>query len=194
VTGADPPADGFSTRLLLALFAPGSVEAAVCALQDSLFSRHGMVSAIALAPLIPILFLPASAGPRVIEGLGRGLLSCRFSVTGMRWEGEGLWLGVESSGTWGALKGQAGELFPAAEAFRPLFSPAEGFCLGCWEAPQELRPLLPAEAPPLRFSSCTLALASLTVREGEREWWREVYLETLAEKPLRAMRPRSRPA
>jgi hypothetical protein len=183
---ARPPA-GLSSRLLLALLAPGSAEAAVCRVQDSLFSRYGLASAVALAPFIPVLFLPPAGLPGGLASLGRGIPSPRFSVTGTRWEGGGLWLTVESGGAWKALReeARAAAASDAGTAAAPLFPETEGFPLGCWEVPAEERRGISVEAPVLRFSSCLLALARITVGESRREWWTEVYLDTLEERPLR---------
>ena len=45
------------TFLLCALIPPGSVEAHVGRVQQTLFSEHGLASAQAVAPLVPIAFL-----------------------------------------------------------------------------------------------------------------------------------------
>ncbi len=181
----EPP---LATRLLLAVFAPGSVEGEVCRVQDSLFARYGLVSSIALTPLIPVLFLPSSSRAVPLDSLARGLPGdCHFVVTGLRWVSGGLYLGVDTGGAWQALREQATRDCGPAEP--PFFTEAEGFCLGCWEAPPGGQAAITAEVPALRFSSCTLALVSVTARKGE--WWREVYLETLQETPLRCRAARS---
>lgn len=175
----------FSTRLLLALFAPGSAEGEVCRVQDALFSRHGLVSSIALAPLIPILFVPASARELPLERFTNRLpTGCRFLTTGLQWVDGGLYLAVESGGAWGALRDEARRLCGPGEP--PLFAETEGFCLGCWEAlPAQRAQIGTIDVPIVRFSSCTLALACLTARTATHAWWSEVSLETLDEKPLR---------
>jgi hypothetical protein len=180
------------TRLLLALFAPGSVEGEVCRVQDALFARHGLVSSIALVPLIPVLFVPASARDLPLGRLCKSLpAGCRFSTTGLQWVEGGLYLAVESGGAWGALREEARRLCGPGEP--PLFAETEGFCLGCWEALPPQRALMTVQVPTLRFSSCTFALASLTARTAEQTWWREVSLETLSEKPLRCRRAAAPP-
>ncbi len=189
--GMEGPA--LTTRLLVALFAPGSVEGEVCRVQDSLFARYGFVSSIALVPLIPVLFLPSSARNLPLESFPRSLpAGCRFAATGLRWVSGGLYLGVDSGGGWQALREHAARQGGLGEAARhrgpaepPLFAEAEGFCLGCWEAPTGEQAAMTAEVPAVRFSSCTLALVSVTVRGDRQDWWREVYLETMQERPLR---------
>ncbi len=56
---------------LLALLAPGSIEAEVVALQQAVFAEHGFVSAIALPPLVPVRFLPADASLQLPQVPGR---------------------------------------------------------------------------------------------------------------------------
>jgi len=97
---------------LVALVAPGSVEAEVGRLQASLFAAHGLVSAQALPPLIPVSFIIPGAPTR---GLLVELNHCisapwRIRVTGTQWVEGSLYLGVDSAGTWAALRTRAREL------------------------------------------------------------------------------------
>jgi hypothetical protein len=85
-----------STRRLIVLFAPGSVEAEISKTQNALFDAHGLASAVALPPMIPVGF--------VREG-----------------DAEERFLALESEGLWESLRGVVGESdgdpFPVAEGF-----------------------------------------------------------------------------
>ena len=175
-------------HLLVALVAPGSVEAEVGRLQASLFAAHGLVSAQALPPLIPVSFIVPGAPT---SGLLVELNHCisapwRIRVTGTQWVEGSLYLGVDSAGTWAALRTRARELCGAEPP--SLFPAAEGFFLGCGEAAPEERDRIRPAAPAASFTSCVVALVRIeTVHAGEG-WWREVYWEIAEQKPLRGRR------
>jgi hypothetical protein len=169
---------------LLALVPPGSIEAALCGIQDSLFSAHGLVSAISLPPLIPVLFLAPAAGEDLLGRVGRKLPPpIAFVSTGVAWEGGSLWLRMDSRGAWRALREEAS----GASAASPLFPESEGFCLGCWEAAEKVHAAITVQAPRISFTSCTIALLKIHTAAGPR-WWTDTAVEVEAERPLRAVR------
>ncbi len=111
------------TFRLLALLVPGSIEAEIGALQQAVFAEHGLVSAIALPPLVPVRFLPVDAPPRLPQVPGREV-AVRFAVrvTKPAWSGGHLFVGVETDGAWAALRGDerwtdGPALFPCFEGF-----------------------------------------------------------------------------
>jgi hypothetical protein len=177
-------------HLLVALVAPGSVEAEVGRLQASLFAAHGLVSAQALPPLIPVSFLVPDAPTR---GLLSELDHCisapwRIRVTGAQWVEGSLYLGVDSAGAWAALRTRARELCGAEPL--SLFPAAEGFFLGCGETSPEERDRIRPAAPAATFTSCVVALVRIETAHAGEEWWREVYWEIAEQKPLRGRRER----
>jgi hypothetical protein len=177
-------------HLLVALIAPGSVEADVGRLQARLFAAHGLISAQALPPLIPVSFIAPGAPTRsLLPELDHCIRApWRIRVTGTQWVGGSLYLGVDSAGAWAALRTRAQELCGAEPL--PLFPPAEGFFLGCAEAaPDERQRILP-EAPAASFTSCAVALVRVETAHPGEGWWREVYWEFDGLKPLRGRRER----
>jgi hypothetical protein len=169
---------GLVERLLVALLSPGSIEAEVGKLQAALFSAHGYVSAAALPPLIPVAFLPPGDRSMPLESLGKRIPSPYIiEGSGLEWGDGSLFLSLDTGGIWEGIRAEIAEA-------GALFVPHEGFCLGCWEAGAADRAAVKPEVPPLRFSSCTLALISLKVAAGA-EWWREVHTEILKKRPLR---------
>ena len=177
-------------HLLVALVAPGSVEATVGRLQISLFAAHGLVSAQALPPLIPVSFVTPGAAAR---GLLSELDHCisapwRIRVTGTQWVGGSLYLGVDSAGAWAALRNRAQELCGAEPL--PLFAAAEGFFLGCTEAAPVEHDRIRLEPPAGTFTSCAIALVRIETAHTGEGWWREVYWEIAEQKPLRGRRER----
>ena len=180
------PKGGSPAYLLIALMAPGSVEAEVGKAQNAIFASHGFVSAVALPPLIPIGFVPDGKGQEFIAGMRKPVHSPYvFETTALAWESGGLYLSVESGGVWDGLRRELEEKAGDASQRGPLlFQPSEGFCLGCWEVAEEQRAGIRVEVPNLRFSSCDLAFVSITV-SGDAEWWRDVGMEVLAKRPLR---------
>ena len=173
---------------LVALVAPGSVEAEVGRLQASLFAAHGLVSAQALPPLIPVSFLMPGAPTR---GLLVELDHCirapwRIRVTGTQWVEGSLYLGVDSAGTWAVLRTRAQELCGVEPP--SLFPAAEGFFLGCGEAAPEERDRIRPAAPTASFTSCDVALVRIETAQTGEGWWREVYWEIAEQKPLRGRR------
>ena len=175
--------------LLLAVLAPGSVEAAVGRAQEAVFREHGLVSAIALPPLVPVAFLGGGEGDPLPRGfLGRVERAVRapylFTVTGIAWEAGALFLALDSGSVWSALREAC-----AAEVVRVgLFPAFEGFFLGCVEATRAQRQSIRVDAPEARFSSVSLAVARLTTQASGPDWWREISCTIEEEKPLRGKR------
>ena len=175
--------------LLLAVLAPGSVEAAVGRAQEAIFREHGLVSAIALPPLVPVAFLGGGEGDQLPRGfLGRVERAVRapyrFTVTGTAWEAGALFLALDSGGVWRALRAAC-----AVESGGPdLFPAFEGFFLGCVEATRAQKQSIRVEAPQARFSSASLAVARISTPASGQHWWREISCTIEEEKPLRGKR------
>ena len=178
--------DGASFTLC-ALIAPGSVEAEVGRIQQGIFSAHGLVSAVALPPLIPIAYLAADARARGLLGELDGSVRApwRIGVTDAVWASGFLYLGIDSGGMWDILRARALALC-GAESSGPLLA-AEGFFLGCAEATAEQRGTIRPSVPGTSFTSGTLALVSIETA-GSGPWWAEVSWETIEQRPLRGRR------
>jgi hypothetical protein len=170
---------------LLALLAPGSIEAEVGALQQAVFSELGCVSAIALPPLVPVRFLPAEAPARLPQVPGRRV-SAGFTVriVGPAWSGGHLFLGLDTGGAWTALRGD-----DRWTDGPPLFPCFEGFYFGCSEPETGSRGALAMPAMDRRFSSVDLALVSITAPDTGADWWREVSWQIDDRRPLRGKLP-----
>jgi hypothetical protein len=178
-----PPAD----RTLAVLLPPGSADAEVGAVQAAVFRDHGLASAQCLPPLIPLAFLQSEAPRGLLAELNRAIpAGWRITVSGARWVEGFLFLGVSSGGAWEALRGRALELCGPETA--RLFPPAEGFFLGCGDAPESMRPLIRPSAPPTTFTSCQAALLRVSSPRADGQWWRELAWEVLEERPLRGRR------
>jgi hypothetical protein len=181
----DPRAMPDETVLLAALFAPGSVESEMCSVQAALFDEHGLASAQALPPLIPLAILDP-------ERIFRGFLQemnvsvrsgWRMRLTEAVWVGGHLFAGIESRGVWEALRSVALKWSVTSQG--SLFPVAEGFYLGCGEASPEMRSLIQPVMPASSFGSCTIALMKVRTALPGPEWWREVSWEVVQERPLR---------
>jgi hypothetical protein len=171
---------------LLALIAPGSVEAEVTRLQNSLFSAHGYASSVAVSPLIPIAFLAQPMGSAQIQALGRRAPSpYTIAARGFAWEGGTLFLSLDTGGLWENLRGDIRDTGHVMERGSSIIPVHEGFFLGCGEASPKERDEIEPTAPKLCFSSCTLALISLMAPRAGDGWWREVHTEVLLRKVLR---------
>jgi hypothetical protein len=166
------------THRLLALLAPGSIEAEVGALQQAVFSEHGFVSAIALPPLVPVRFLPLDASLRLPMAPGSAVAAgFMVMITGQAWS---------SGGVWPALRGD--ERWSDGPWIFPCF---EGFYLGCAESEPVSRAAVRVPAVDRRFSSLDIAVMSITVLEDGPDWWREVHWQIEDRRPLRGKRTSS---
>jgi hypothetical protein len=168
------------THRLLALLAPGSIEAEIGALQQQVFADLGHVSSIALPPLVPVRFLALEASPRLPPVPGRNV-SAGFvvEVTGLAWDGGELFLGLDTGGAWSALR--ADDRWSDGPA---LFACSEGFYLGCPQRPAAGPDALGIPFPDRRFSSLDLALMSIEADCGA-EWWNRVIWQIDDRRPLR---------
>jgi hypothetical protein len=170
---------------LVALIPPGSVEAEMGKVQAALFAEHGLASAQALPPLIPVAFIPEVPARGFLADLERSVhAGWRARVAGHAWVEGWLFILADTGGLWAGLRARA--LAAAGGAPRGPFPAAEGFCLGCADAEPERRPRITPTPPELSFSSCALAI--MRFESPRDEWWRELYWETLEEKPLRGRR------
>jgi hypothetical protein len=176
------------TVRLVAIIAPGSVEAGVGKVQAAIFEEHGFLSAVALPPMIPVTFLPQdTAAAKLLNELERGVRApWRMRTAGFTWEHGALYARVSSDGFWESLRMKAAELAPAETS--PLFPVAEGFYAGCLEAAPDQRPLIRPAVPELSFSSATLAIIRISSPRGREGWWREVMWEIQEQRPLRGRR------
>jgi hypothetical protein len=179
-----------STRdsLLLALLAPGSVEAAAGAIQETIFREHGLVSAIALPPIVPVAFLDAGPTRGFLDSLDRAVHApYRFRTTSVLRSEGALFLGLDTGGVWAALRSACAALVGVPEG-RRLFPTAEGFFLGCLEAGEAKRQGVLPEPAAMSFSSSTLAVMRITTPARGYRWWRDVSCEIEEERPLRGKR------
>jgi hypothetical protein len=170
---------------LAALIAPGSVESELGKVQAAILSEHGLASAQALPPLIPIAFLdPGGAEGRLLTELNRSIRpGWRMRLTGTVWAEAHLFAGVESGGLWRSLRTRALEICAVEKSC--LFPLAEGFYLGCGDALPEARSLIMPVVPWVSFSSGTLTLLHIRVAFDGEGWWRELSWEVIEERPLR---------
>ena len=173
---------------MVALAAPGSVEAALGKVQAEIVSRYGLVSAQAMPPLIPVAFLPPTAPTRRLLGSLNQSVRAPWSIrtTDCEWAEEFLYVGIVSGGAWAALRTRALETCGAEP--RPLFPAREGFFMGCGEATPAERETMRVSVPPAAFSSSDLVLLSIESPRGRGAWWRELYWEIVEQRPLRGRR------
>jgi hypothetical protein len=171
--------------LLCALFAPGSIEAEVGKVQAAVFSTHGMASALALPPLIPIAFMDAARVDRaLLQEMNRSIApGWRMRLTRAEWIGGHLFARVDSGAAWGALRARALERCGSEEG--SPFPAAEGFYLGCSEAPIGARAEINPAIPGVSFGSATIVLMKIHAAFDAAGWWRELSWETVEERPLR---------
>jgi hypothetical protein len=158
--------------------------------QSRLFADHGLGSAQALPPLIPVCFLSSEAkAVGLAAKLSRSAPGpCNLRVTRACWAGDCLYLAVDSAGAWQAAQAiarQAGLGEAAAEVASGPFPCVEGFFLGCAEASPEQRSSITIAVPDLRFTSCSIALVRIDCLPDGQSGWRELYWEILEERPLR---------
>jgi hypothetical protein len=170
--------------LLVALIPPGSVEAEMGKVQAGIFAEHGLASAQALPPLIPVAFI--AAPPRgFLAQLERSVRAGWVArAAGSAWVEGCLFACVQTGGLWPALRTRARAA--AGEGILRPFPEAEGFCLGCMDAAPGIRGRIAPAVPELSFSSCSIALLRFT--SPRAAWWQEVYWDTLEERPLRGRR------
>lgn len=176
------PSESF---FLCALLPPGSVEAEVGKVQAELFSEHGLASAQAVPPLVPISFLdPARLKAGFLPRLNAAVPSgWRARLEDSRWVEGHLFARIDSAGAWSALRSCA--LDQCGIRTGGLLPVAEGFYLGCADAPPEARPGIKPRISPRGFSSATLVLMVLQTGGQGVPWWSELHWEITEERPLR---------
>jgi hypothetical protein len=156
--------------------------------QACILADHGLTSAVALPPLIPVAFLSdAAAAAGVLAVVERAAQApWRIQTAGLAWERGCLYFAVSSGGLWASLR----EAVLPLEAARDegLFPVFEGFHSGCVDAAPGLRPMIRPTVPDLSFSSGTLALIALRSPRGVDGWWHEVTWEIVDQRPLRGRR------
>ena len=170
--------------MLAALIAPGSIESEVGNVQADLLAEHGLASALALPPLIPIAFLDAArVDGSLLREMNRSIApGWRVRLVGAGWIDGHLFGRIDSGGAWAVLRECA--LARCRSDGKNLFPAAEGFYLGCSETPDEARALINPALPELSFGSGTMSLMRISASEGP-EWWRALSWETVEERPLR---------
>ena len=168
------------------LTAPGSVEAAVGRAQERIFRDHGILSACALPPLVPVGFVAPDEGgaAELLAAVERAVEAPWIAVTGgVVWHEGSLFLSVDWGSTWDRARG-------ALASVRPLVEPgpfpvACGFFMGCAEADPAARSSIAVTTAPLSFSSADIAFLRVTY---ERPFGSALSWETVAERPFRGRR------
>jgi len=176
--------------LLCALIPPGSVDAEVGRLKAALFCDHGLASAQSVPPLVPVAFLdPGRVRPGLLSRLN-GRVNAGWSATlrDSEWIEGHLYARVESGGVWTSLR--AGALQECGLPGEGLFPAAQGFYLGCVDAPPGSRAVMCPPIPPRRFRTADLALVALQTTTPGGEWWNDLHWEIMEERPLRGRRER----
>jgi hypothetical protein len=178
------------TFLLCALIPPGSMEAHVGRVQETLFSEHGLASAQAVPPLVPIAFLdPAGLTGAFLQQLdGSAPSGWRARLQEAEWVEGHLYARIDSAGTWSALRHTA--LARCGARTGGLFPVAEGFYLGCGDVPEAARSGINPRIPPASFSSATVVLIVLDPAPGSPAWWSDLHWEITEERPLRGRKER----
>ncbi len=174
-------------HLLLAILAPGSVEAEVGRVQQRIFAAHGLVSSIALPPLVPVAFLAdRTPRPGLLAGLNASVSApYRIAIAGLCWHEGWLYLALDSGGLWKSLRAALRAAAPGETS--GLFPAFEGFFLGCAEAGEAQRQQIRPPLPTLGFTSSSLAMMRLQAADAPA-WWRRVSTEIIGEIPLRGKR------
>ncbi len=172
-------------HLLAAIIPPSNISRQIDLIRERLFSDYCLVSAAALPPLIPLLFLPPGRYTlqevQLKEKIGRA-----FSITtGHYREYQGnLFLTVDSNGGYDSLKQELKNYFlPLPGSVKKAGSPGlpfpctEGFFL---TAPERLadfgkvikKVIKNLRIPgPVHFSSYSLAILKLESFSHPGEWW-----------------------
>jgi len=172
---------------LVALIVPGSAEAEIAAVQARLFGEHGLASAVAVPPLVPVAFV--GEVPRGLLGDLDAAVSApwRMRTDGWAWVDGALYARIDAEGAWEAVRARA--LERCGHETDTLFPVGEGFFLGCSDASADVRAAIRPVVPVLSFSSCSVAVVRLEAPD-RGAWWRELYWEVLEERPLRGRRKR----
>ncbi|MBA7681432.1 hypothetical protein ES703_89770 [subsurface metagenome] len=182
---------------LCALFPPGSVEKEIAQVQEKLFKSWGLVSALALPPLIPLFFLPPDLPipDRVkLKAAADPAFYCSTQNL-VTLEGHLFWE-VLSSGRLKALKSSIKQLFPRfnqREAPR-LFPEFEGFFLSSPEIEQGFKEVITCigSLPVIRFPAAALSVLTVDNLCSDRHrrlpgsgWWESIQWEEIIAVPLK---------
>jgi hypothetical protein len=194
--------------LLFGLEPPSNIARAARLAQESLYAGWGLVSPLALPPLVPLRFAAPAQPPtteelrRLERELGRALRgpdaprAPRFRNAGWALhEGTLFW---ELEGETGPLAALAGSLCPWPAAEPPPFPPRPGFLLALPEPGADLARAAAGLSLPPPGSFTTLALVLLGVRRlapeplapidprpPPRPWYRALEWEQVLRLPLR---------
>jgi len=213
--GKRSPLNQGREHLLAAIIPPSNISRQIDLIRERLFSDYCLVSAAALPPVIPLLFLPPGRyslqGGQLKEKIGKA-----FPITtGHYREYKGnLFLAVDSNGGYDCLKMElknylsagaqeragTGKMSATREMIgtqestgaelRP-FSCTEGFYLAAPEKLADFSKVLKklATPDPLHFSSYYLAVLKLKSYSNPGEWWQNSRWEETARldcrKPLK---------
>ncbi|MBA7534211.1 hypothetical protein ES705_26457 [subsurface metagenome] len=172
-------------HLLAAIIPPSNISRQIDLIRERLFSDYCLVSAAALPPFIPLLFLPPGRynlqGVQLKKKIGKA-----FSITAGHYrECQGnLFLAVDSNGRYDCLKQElknhlladAVEMAGAMEkagAHEAPFPCTEGFFLAAPEGLADFSKVIKnLRTPgPLHFSSYSLAVLKLESFSHPGEWW-----------------------
>ena len=193
---------------LFALEPPTNIQRAVQAIQEQLYSRWSLVSALALPPLIPLLFVHGAS--RISEGKQAEALRTalrgqaaprapRLATGSYILAGECLFWEVISGGPGGTLQELSGLCLrflagfsEAQRAREPPFPEQTGFLLALREQGVDLGQALSdlSPAPRLTFPVSALvllrALSLPSIPAGaERPWWEALQWEEALRAPLK---------
>ncbi len=153
-------------------------------LQQAVFAAYGLVSAVAMPPLVPVRFINPAGALRVPDPPGtevprgwRGSTTALVSTAGC------LLLGLDSGGAWQGLRADS-----RYESGDSLFAEGEGFFLGCPSDELGIADLppdrMPGPTPAFSFSSADLAVFMIEVPEAG-PWWTRISWEIEDRRPLR---------
>jgi hypothetical protein len=163
--------EAFSVSRLMIIMAHSNVEKTVGAIQERIFSRFGLTSAIALPPVVPLRFVSSPGGVHPPRGM-------TVRTTAYETEGCSLYLGVELRVGEKKLESAdildaagKGEAEPAACRAVP-FPDHTGFYL-CTTNDAALLPAVVEDiSPPPRLDFHPLGVALLTLKYlSTQPWW-----------------------
>ncbi len=184
--GNHSPLNQGREHLLAAIIPPSNISRQIDLIRERLFSGYCLVSAAALPPFIPLLFLPPGRYT-LQEAQLKEKISKAFPITtGHYRECQGnLFLAVDSNGGYDCLKQELNNyLLAGAEerAEEVPFPCTEGFFLA---APERLagfsKVIKNLRTPgPLHFSSYSLALLKIESYSNPGEWWQNSRWEETA--------------